>query len=385
MRMTHTLGVATLMLVVLFTPTSGAIQASGAPTRTLTLGFVGTLSGAVAMNGQLSSRGGLLAVDEINAAGGLKVKGVRYRLRMQLEDDAASPVNGVNAVSKLIGSDHVSAVFGPEFSDVVIPTLNVTAQHKVPQFFSTNSSFGPGVRTRYAFRLRVRDTRLSRTIANYVAALPGTHKAGLSLLNNPYGHSGGDLLNADLRARHIPVVATTEHNFGDRDLTSNAAAMVRGNADVVVSWTGPVESILLYRSLRNFGWHGTFMHVNPDSIYAAIGKSDVEGVVGPQGWSPADKNALSRHFVAAYKEKFGGQTPDEHSAAYYDGVRLFAKAVTTVGTNPDKIRAYISHLTKWQGLQGVFRPARLKNGDMITSVVMVKIRGGELQIIKRYN
>jgi branched-chain amino acid transport system substrate-binding protein len=375
--------VLTALAVLAGAAASTGTRAGGTPqARTLSLGFVGPLSGQIAMNGQLSSRGAQLAVDQINAAGGLRVRGVRYRLRLVLADDQTSPVDGLNAVSRLISRDKVFAILGPEFSDVVIPTLRVTQKHKVLQLYSTNSSLGRGVGSRYAFRLRVRDTKLAQAIVDY-AVRAKRRRVGLSLLNNQYGRSGGQLLSAALRRRGLSVVATSTHNFGDRDLTSNATAMVRARADAVVSWTGPAESILLYRALRGFGWKGTFMHVNPDSIYVTIGKKEVEGVVGPQGWSPADTARRSRRFVAAYRSKFD-QTPDEHSAAYYDGVRLLKTAVEAVGPNPDRVRRYIANLKRWQALQGVFHPATLPGDDLVTAVVLVRVQNGRLQIIRRY-
>jgi branched-chain amino acid transport system substrate-binding protein len=358
-------------------------SSGGKPAGTLTLGFVGTLSGDVALNGELSSRGAQLAIDQINADGGVSSQGKKYRFKMVKEDDEGSPVAGVNGVSRLIAKDKVLAILGPEFAHVVIPTLSKTAKNKVIQLYSTNSSLGPDAKSPYAFRVRVGDAKIASAIGDYAAGLPGKHRAGISLLNNQYGESGKELLSAELPKRGIPVVATASHDFGDRDLTSNAAAMIHNKADVVVTWTGPAESILLLKTLRDLGWKGTFMHVNPDSIYAGLGKQTVEGVVGPQGWPPTDTKPISQKFLSAYESKFH-QMPDEHSAAYYDAVRLLQTAIQAVGTDPDKIRDYIANIKSWEGVQGTFRPKELGNGDLLTAVSLVKIENGQLKLLRQY-
>src|SRR4051794_32216024 len=106
--------------------TKGKAASSG-PQRggTLTLGFIGTLSGDTALNGELSSRGAQLAIDSINAAGGIVSGNKRYDLKMVKEDDEGSPVAGINGVSRLISRDKVLAVLGPEFAHVVIPTIGI--------------------------------------------------------------------------------------------------------------------------------------------------------------------------------------------------------------------------------------------------------------------
>jgi branched-chain amino acid transport system substrate-binding protein len=373
---------AALLLVAL--PACAQPRQEGAQQGAIVFGFVGVLSGPVALNGELSSRGATLAVEQINTAGGAVVGGARHQVRLVLEDDQGAPGAGVNAVNKLLLEDKAAAVLGPEFSNVVLPTLAITDQHKVIQFHSTNSSIGQGQARPFAFRSRVEDVYLARAVVDYIAGDLGgkEHKVGISLINNEYGRTGSAALAKGLEERGVPVVTQVSHNFGDQDLTPNAAAMLSAGADVVVTWTGPAESIQLLRTLKSLGWRGSFIHGNPDSIFVSIGKEDVEGTVGPQGWVPTDPRPKSQEFVAAYRQRFK-QEPDNHSAAYYDAVYLLKAAMEAVGMDPTRIRDYIAAQKRWEGVQGTYHPADLSGGSLITSALLVQVKDGQLKILRR--
>lgn len=372
-----------LLVVLVFAGLSACNPGEQEP---IILGFVGVLSGPIALNGELNSRGAMLAVEEINAGGGVSVGGTKRPLKLVLEDDQGGPTSGVNAVNKLVEQDKAFAILGPELSSVVIPTLELTRRHKVVQFHSTNSlaTGKEGVHSPYAFRNRVEDTYLARAVVDYIANELGgkDRRVGISLLNNEYGRTGSSLVEQGLKEKGISVTAKVSHNFRDQDLTPSAAAILSDGADTVVTWSGPSESILLQRTLKNLGWKGTFIHGNPDLIYVSLGKEEVEGVVGPQGWAPAETREKSRKFVAAYRKRFN-QVPDNHSAAYYDTVYLLRSAIEAVGLDADKVRDYVTTIKKWEGVQGNFHPADLTGGNLITDVVLVKIQNGELRILRK--
>jgi branched-chain amino acid transport system substrate-binding protein len=332
----------------------------------------------------LNSRGAQLAAEEINGAGGVMAEGKPYQIQLTVEDDAGQPTRAINSVNKLIQEKKVIAILGPEFSNVVIPTVAITTKHKVIQLYSTNSTAYSGpVAPAYAFRNRVEDTYLSAAAVSYVKnELRGSERrVGISHLNNEFGRSGAENLKDELKTAAISVVAVVGHNFRDQDLTPNAAAMISNGADVVITWTGPSEAILLLRTLKHLGWKGELIHGNTDSVFIKIGEKEVEGVIGPQGWVPSDLTEKSQNFVRAYTKRFN-QMPDTHAASYYDSVYLLKSAIEKAGLEPENIRGYLASLDGLIGVQGKFHPADLKGGNTLTKAVLVRVEGGQLKLLR---
>lgn len=354
----------------------------------IALGFIGVMSGANALNGELNSRGAILAVEQINAAGGVNVGGARRPLRLVVEDDRGTPPGAVNAANKLIQQDRAFAILGPDFSNNVLATLPITKSHGVLQIYSTISSatVDPSVRSEFAFRTRAQDTYWGRAAADYIIRQLGRNRRiGASHATIEFGITGANSVEIELKKIGLSYVERVSHNAGDQDLTASAAALIRARADVVVAWTLQAQGVLLLRSLKSLGWNGKFIYATPDPFFVGIGGNTVEGVVGPQNWAFTDPSPKSASFTTGYVTRFGGQFPSSHTAGYYDAVYLLKEAIERVGLNARAVRDYMLGLKSWEGVQGIFRPSQLSNGNLVAVVVMVEIRNGQPIILKRYD
>lgn len=351
------------------------------------IGVVTPVTGPNADVGFHVVNGAMLAVEEINARGGVLAQGETERRLIELvvADDQARPDVGINAITKLIDSDRVFAFLGPDFSGVTAPSSYLSEEAGVPQLTSSLSAAITQMGNPWLFRLRPTDKVYAERIVEYAVDTLQSERIALSYTNNELGLSGIGEVEKYLQSAYgrRPAVKVS-HGAGDRDLSSAAAAIVRSGADVVINWGLQTEAALLIRDLRNMGWNGTFLFQTADPIFVELAREYAEGVVGPQNWFHSAQDEQSAMFTERYTAAFG-RLPTSHSAVYYDGIQLLAAAIEEVGLDRNKVREWLAGLTGHRGISGVYQTANLGgNGDMSLAVLMGEIRNGEPVEAARY-
>lgn len=142
---------------------------AAAPAEVIKIGHVAPLTGGIAHLGKDNENGARLAVDEINAAGGLDVGGKKYKLELLAEDDKADPKEGTLAAQKLVDAG-VVAVVGHLNSGTSIPASKIYADANVVQVSpsATNPKLTEqGFKT--TFRVVANDNQQGSVLANYAA------------------------------------------------------------------------------------------------------------------------------------------------------------------------------------------------------------------------
>lgn len=340
--------------------------------ETLRLGLVGIMTGPNAQNGEFCRNGAQIAVDEINAAGGVKPAGGEARqLELVVVDDQAKPDIGLNAIRKLVGDDRILAFMGPDFSGITLPSLFVGEEAGIAQITSsigakiTQSGFS------HIFRGRSNDVMWMKALLDYGVGSRKARSVGISFTNIELGRSGRDVAVAYLKEKYgLTPVVDVSHGFGDRDLTASAAKIVEAKPELLVNWGTQIEAALLLKQLRNLGWTGTFAFNAADDIFVNLARDTASGVIGPQNWAWTKDDPETRRFVQAYERRHGTK-PSPHSIVYYDGVRLLAQAIEKAGASRKAVVDYLHGLARWQGVQGTYTPSA-KGGDMSTATVIIR-------------
>src|SRR5690349_17976273 len=113
-------------------------QAPLASAQALKLGLVGIMTGPNAQNGEFCRNGAMLAVDEINAAGGVRTPdGKVHKLALEVVDDQGKPDVGLNAIRRLASDNEVIAFMGPDFTGITLPSLFVGDEAGMAQITSS--------------------------------------------------------------------------------------------------------------------------------------------------------------------------------------------------------------------------------------------------------
>lgn len=340
--------------------------------QSVKLGLVGIMTGPNAQNGEFCRNGAMLALDEINAKGGVKTAdGKIHKLELEVVDDQAKPDVGLNAIRRLASDKDVVAFMGPDFTGITLPSLFVGEEAGMAQITSSIGAQITAQGNKHILRGRSNDEMWMTALVDYIAKNMGAKSIGISFTNIELGRSGRDVAVKALADKYKtkPVVEVS-HGAGDRDLTASAARIMQANPDVLINWGTQIEAALLVRSLRQLGWKGTFAFNAADDIFVNLAKEGAVGVIGPQNWVWSKSDEATKKFVSAYESKYG-KKPSPHSIVYYDGVKMYADAIAKAGSKRADVLAALKAMPSWTGVQGTYHPND-KAGDMISTTVIIR-------------
>jgi branched-chain amino acid transport system substrate-binding protein len=340
--------------------------------ETVTVGLVGVMTGPNAQNGEYCRNGAMLAINEINAAGGIALaNGTKAKLALEVVDDQGKPDVGLNAIRKLVSDENVVGFMGPDYSGVTVPTLFVGEEAGVSQITSSIAAKISESGDEHIFVGRSNDAQWMRALVDYSVTERKFKTVGVSFTNIELGRSGKDVALAYLKDKYgINASVEVSHGFGDKDLTASAAQIVQANPELLINWGTQIEAALLLRKLRSLGWQGVFAYNAADDIFANLAQDQVKGVIGPQNWIWTKDDAKTKTFVEAYEKAYGNR-PSPHAIVYYDGVRLLAEAAQKGGDDRSAILKQMKAISKWDGVQGTYNPS-VKTGSMINAVVIIE-------------
>jgi branched-chain amino acid transport system substrate-binding protein len=350
-----------------------AVAAPAFAAEPLRIGLDAIMTGPNAQNGEFSRNGAQLAVDEINAKGGVKLPGAKEArpLELVVVDDQAKPDIALNAIRKLVSDGTVLAFLGPDYSGLTYPTLFVGEEAEIAQITSSIAAKITQENYKHILRGRSNDEMWMKALVDYVVGTLGKKKIGVSFANIELGRSGKDVAIKYLKEKYnITPVVEAAYGFGDRDLSAPAGQVKQADPEVLINWGTQIESALLVRDLRNLGWKGVFSFNAADDIFVDLAKDNAAGVIGPQNWVWTKNDPKSKAFADAYEKKFG-KRPSPHSVVYYDGIHLLKAAMEKGGADRGKILGAIKSMDRFDGVQGKFAPSA-KGGDMIAATVIIE-------------
>lgn len=312
--------------------------AGSAQAEDILIGELHPLTGPASFYGIPESRGIQLAVEEINASGGVKIGDQTQKLRLMTEDDHSNPTSAVAALKKLMSSD-VRYIIGPLGSGVA-PALFpiIDRDDGVTQII--DGSIAEGITNgRNIFRnqanvsqydLAVTDLFLARGFGS-VAMMTDRFHAGF-MGTQP-------ALSEALTALNAEVVTEEYYKLGDTDFSAAMTKLISLSPEVLLIRGYPAEGALITKQARQLGFDGQVvweMVSPPSTVLKNISAAEMEGVFNCIPPTTEDYIALGEEkalaFQKAYEAKFGA-IPGELSTLSYDAVYLlksaFEKAATT--------------------------------------------------------
>ena len=257
------------------------------------IGLVTALSGQSARAGEAITRGLTIAIDELNAGGG--VLGRKFELVRR--DDEATPAKGVIAARELVFKEKVSVLFGGLDTPVSLAIVPIMNEAKVP-FMGPWAAGTPitknGANPNYVFRVSAVDEIVDKAMLKYAQKHFATKKPGLILINNPWGESNEKGLRAAMDAKGVKPAGIEKFEGNDIDVVPQLTRLKQGGADTLflVGNVGPSAQVV--KSLDRMGWKVPIV-----SHWGPTGGRFTE-LAGP--------NAKDVHFVQTYSF-FGDQSP----------------------------------------------------------------------------
>src|SRR5215204_6867050 len=220
---------------------------------TVKLGLVAAMSGQSAKSGEAIVRGLSLAIDEINAKGGLLGK----KIELLVRDDESNPAKGVIAARELVQREKVAALFGGLDTPVSIAIVPFANQAKVP-FMGVWAAGTPitqnGAAEHYVFRVSAVDALVDKALVDYAVKKYAAKKPGMILINNPWGESNENGLKAALAAKNMPYAAIEKFQDADVDVVPQLTRLKQAGADVLFLVANVAPSSQVVKSLDRMGW-----------------------------------------------------------------------------------------------------------------------------------
>ena len=356
------------------TGSTGAASGEGE----ILVGEYGSLTGAEATFGQGTHNAIMLAVDEINAAGGVNNR----KIRVLTEDDQSKAEEAASAVQKLISQNSVVAVLGEVASSNSLAAAPICQNAKVPMI--TPSSTNPAVTQKgdYIFRMCFLDDYQGQSMARYMRQSLGLKRAAV-LIDNKSDYSTGlaKYFSDAFAASGGQVVATQSYAKGDSDFRSQLTAIKSANPDVlfVPGYYNDIGQIAI--QARDLGMQmplaGGDGWESPKLI--EIGGKALEGCFYSNHYFAGDPSPNVRNFVEKYRQRYS-TTPDALSALAYDAARVLADALKRAGkTDGPVLRDAIASTKNFAGVTGMITlgPDRNPQGKKL---VIVEVRGGQLTL-----
>lgn len=324
------------------------------------IGLVTALSGQSALAGEAITRGLQIAIDELNASGGV-LGGRKFELVRR--DDEANPAKGVVAARELIFREKVAVIFGGLDTPVSMAIVPLVNQEKVP-FVGPWAAGTPitknGANPNFAFRVSAVDEIVDVGMLNYSQKNFKTAKPGLMLINNPWGQSNEAGLTAAMKAKGVTPAGIEKFEGSDLDMVPQLTRLKAAGADTIflVGNVGPSAQVV--KSLDRMGWKVPIVsHWGPAggrfTELAGPNAKDVHFVqtysfFGKQG--PVGDKVI-KAMMAKYPNVKGPAdiTPAVGVANAYDAMQLTALAIQAAGsTEGDAIRQGFYKVGRYEGL-----------------------------------
>lgn len=323
-------------------------QAQEDPIR---IGAIYIMSGTPAIYGQFAERGLQLAIEEINAAGGVLGRPLEYRLEdSQIKADAA-----IQAARKLVFQDQVDVLMGLDSSGVatgVVPTVPSLGKPFLITHAATPDVTGK-LCNRYTFRLSVNISQNTKAAAE-IAAETGAKKWSTIGPDYAFGHQSWEFFGGYLKEL-VPDAVLMEDTafprFGNEDFTPFINSVMAAEPDgVLVSlWGGDLVNFI--RQANDLGFFDQDFEVlmtlgGATEVMSALGENMPEDVwVGTRYWFGAHDNPMNNAFVKAYHER-NGAPPSYNAEGAYAAVYAFKAAIEKAGsTDAEAVVDAMSGLT----------------------------------------
>ena len=219
------------------------------------IGHVAALSGASAQSGEAITRGLAVAIDEINAKGGLL--GGR-KLELVQRDDELVPPKGVVAARELISKEKVVAMFGGIDTPVALACVPVVNKEKVPYMAVWAAGTGitrNGADPNFVFRVSAVDVLVDVKLLDYASKKFGSKKPGLMLINNPWGASNEQgLVAADKDNAAVEIAGIEKFENNDVDMTPQLTRLKEKGADSIILVVNTPPGAQMMKSRERMGW-----------------------------------------------------------------------------------------------------------------------------------
>lgn len=351
------------------------------PEGPIVLGAMDPLTGEGAVYGIPLQNATMLAVNEINAAGGVN----GHELKLVWEDSKCNPQDGTSAAQKLIEVDKVKFIVSGDCSGAALAAAAITEPAGAMLFSAAASSPDLTTAGDLVFRSYPSDAMAGRVIASYVIKQLSAKKVAVISEQTDYAQGlRGSFTNA-AKEFGAEVVGDETYNTGDTDFRTQILKLKTSDPDTlyVVPQT-PVTGVQILKQLKENGFEA-IMLVSDTMLGADI--ISVNKDLYADVYSPTPELDSNRPVTKRFLDNFEaatGHAPEypAYMAAAYDQIYMLKDAFEEVGTDPKAVRDWLYNVKDWYGALG--DTSFDEFGDPIIGYHIKHIVSGESQDLGAY-
>ena len=361
--------IALALLVILgLGPTPGRAQ------ETLKIGFFAPLTGFAAADGASARHSAEIAVEELNANGGIKGR----RVELVVYDDRHDSKEAVAVANKLVEKDGVTGVVSGSYSMPSRVTAPIFAKAGVPMTVAYAvhpdvTKAGPCV-----FRNGFLGQVEGWAGAESAVKVQGAKRIAVLTIKNDFGATTGAAFIERAKKLGAEVVSEQVYPLGEKEFSPYLTKIKEQNVDLIYHTSYYNEGSLISRKARELGitakLEGTEGIDSPK--FLELAGPAAEGVTFTTNLNRDDQRPEVQNFLKRYKAKTGTEA-DMVGASAYDAVRILARGIELAGTDANAICAALTGLTNYPGITG--RIAKFVKGEVTKPVQIQVIKDGKVR------
>ena len=346
--------------------------------NTIKIAALVELSGAGATSGTNFKNGLELAVNEINAAGGILGK----KIEATVADTQSNPGIAKGLTQKAIDND-VFAIFGPVFSGSIMVSMAESRRAEVPNWTGGEAASITEQGNPYIFRTSFTQATAMPKVARYI--LGKSKNLAIIYVNNDFGKGGLASLKKALAFGNTNIVAEISTESGQVDFSPAVLKAKSSNADAVFVYTNEEESARALRELRKQGWTKPIIGettLTSQKVIELAGDA-ANGAVGHVGLTVDAPNPLMLKFKAKFYQTYK-YISDHNGIKGYTGVYTMKAAIEKVGKLDRVAVAKAMHGLKISAAKdpGVILDVSFDDhGDLDRESYMVEVKDGKQVVI----
>lgn len=336
------------------------------------IGEYASLTGKEAGFGQTSHHGVVLALEEINAAGGV----LGHPLELAYEDNQTKAGESATVVKKLISRDKVVALIGEVSSGRSLEAAPIAQAAHIPMIAPAATNPTVTQKGNYIFRVCFIDSFQGMIIAKFAKEeLKARKVAILSSVSNAYSLGLAKYFKEPFLANGGEVIIEKNFSEGDKDFRAQLTAVKAAGVDAVFVPGYYTEAALIVRQARDLGLTMPFFGGDgwEDPQLLSIGGDALNGCYYSTHFSAENTDPLVMKFVQKYKARWSNEVPGAFSALGYDAVYVLAEAIKRAGgTDGPKLRDAIAATKDFPGVSGVTTINAERNASKAATFILLQ-------------
>ena len=307
--------------------------------QTVYMPIVIEVSGNGAVSGTNFRDGALMAIDEINAKGGI----LKRRINAPVSDTQSNAGISRAQVQKAIDGDPY-VILGPVFSGSVKVNMVLAQQAEIPQMTGAEAAEITQMGNDYIFRTSFGQQMSMPKMAAFVAGGLKAKSVAFLWVNNDYGKGGRDVFFKEMAARGIKIAADVSTESGQVDFAADVVKMKASNADVMFIYTNEEECARVLRELRKQGVKTPIIgetNVISQKVIELAGDT-ANGVKGHVGLTADAPIKAVEEFRDKFQKRFK-YLPDHNGIKGYTAVYAVKYATEKLGRFDRKALAKLMH------------------------------------------